>query len=76
MPYVEGTAEHLRMTSLFNQGGTYYSNLWCKAIATIIFEEIFKGDPFSRPGGTVEAPNTTSLRSEWYPLNTVQGINY
>lgn len=51
LPYVEDTAPHLRFTQLFTQGGHVYSHLWCKAVAAILYEELFALDPFSRQAG-------------------------
>ena len=51
MQYIEQTAWYLRFHHLHGYGARYYSYLWSRAIAAMIWERCFKDDPFSREMG-------------------------
>lgn len=49
--YVEGTASFLRFNHLYGYAAKYYSYLWARAVACLIWKSCFEADPFSRPVG-------------------------
>jgi len=51
LQYIEQTAWYLRFHHLHGYGARYYSYLWSRAIAAMIWETCFKEDPFSREMG-------------------------
>ncbi len=49
--YVPNTAYYLRFSHLCAYGGRYYSYLWSRAVASLIWKSSFFEDPFSRASG-------------------------
>ena len=49
--YVPDTALYLRFTHLCAYGGRYYSYLWARAVASLIWNSSFAENPFSRDSG-------------------------
>lgn len=49
--YIEQTAWYLRFHHLHGYGARYYSYLWSRAIAAMIWDACFKQDPFCREMG-------------------------
>ena len=49
--YVPQTSYYLRFPHLSGYGGRYYSYLWSKAVASLIWKSFFQDDPFSRESG-------------------------
>lgn len=45
--YIPGTANFLRFAHLTTYSGKYYSYLWSRAVANLIWRRCFKEDPFS-----------------------------
>jgi intermediate peptidase len=51
IPYVPNTSPELHFEHLECYGGTYYTYLWCDALAGHIYDVLFREDPFSRQAG-------------------------
>ncbi|XP_043242923.1 mitochondrial intermediate peptidase-like [Amphibalanus amphitrite] len=51
LPHVAGTAWQLRFGHLVGYGGRYYSYLMARAVASAIWRELFRADPFDRSAG-------------------------
>lgn len=51
IPYVRGTAWQLRFSHFYSYGAKYYSYLWSKAVAALLWGRFFQDDPFSRSAG-------------------------
>lgn len=49
--YVEGTAWFLRFNHFYSYAAKYYSYLWSRAVASLIWKSCFAEDPFSRESG-------------------------
>jgi len=45
--HVPCTAWHQRFSHLQTYGARYYSYLWSKSISNMIYQELFKGDPYN-----------------------------
>ncbi len=51
LEYVPNTAAFLRFSHLYGYAGKYYSYLWARAVACLIWKSCFEADPFSRGMG-------------------------
>ena len=51
MDYIPGTAWFLRFTHICGYAAKYYSYLWSRAVAALLWSKCFKSDPFSRMRG-------------------------
>lgn len=51
LPHVPNTAWFLQFSHLHVYGGKYFSYLWARAIANLIWRDCFSEDPFSRAAG-------------------------
>jgi len=51
LDYVPRTSYYLRFPHLSGYGGRYYSYLWSRAVASLIWKSLFQNDPFSRESG-------------------------
>lgn len=49
--YTSGISYYLRFPHLCSYGGRYYSYLWSRAVASLIWKSSFQSDPFSRASG-------------------------
>ncbi len=49
--HTPGTSSYLRFPHLCGYGGRYYSYLWSRAVASLIWKSFFQSDPFSRENG-------------------------
>ena len=49
--YTPGSSYYLRFPHLCSYGGRYYSYLWSRAVASLIWQSSFQSDPFSRASG-------------------------
>ena len=49
--YAQGTASFLRFTHLATYAGKYYSYLWSRAVANLIWRKCFRKDPYSKVMG-------------------------
>ncbi len=56
--YVADTASYLRFTHLSTYAGKYYSYLWSRAVANLIWRQYFKEDPFSQRMGQIYRDKT------------------
>merc|ERR1719450_67710 len=51
LPYVPGTAYHLRFSHLVGYGARYYSYLMARSVASAIWQYSFQENPYSREAG-------------------------
>ena len=51
LPYVPGTAYHLRFSHLVGYGARYYSYLMARSVASAIWQYSFQEDPYSGDAG-------------------------
>jgi len=51
LPYVPGTAYHLRFSHLVGYGARYYSYLMARSVASAIWQYSFQEDPYSAEAG-------------------------
>lgn len=51
LDHVPNTAYYLRFPHLCSYGGRYYSYLWSRAVASLIWKSSFSRDPFSQVAG-------------------------
>ena len=49
--YTPNTSNYLHFPHLCTYGGRYYSYLWSRAVASLIWKSSFQSDPFSRESG-------------------------
>ena len=49
--FVEKTAPFLRFSHFYQYAGKYYSYLWARSVANLIYQWCFRDDPFSRDKG-------------------------
>ncbi len=50
--YISNTASFLRFSHLYGYAAKYYSYLWARAVACLIWRSCFEADPFSREVGS------------------------
>lgn len=51
--FVEGIAPFLRFNHFYQYAGKYYSYLWARSVANLVYQRCFLDDPFSRAKGEV-----------------------
>ena len=72
--YIEQTAWYLRFHHLHGYGARYYSYLWSRAIAAMIWDACFKKDPFSREMGEKYRREVLQYGGSRDPWNLVTNI--
>ncbi|KAK3605604.1 hypothetical protein CHS0354_027266 [Potamilus streckersoni] len=74
IPYVAGTAWQLRFSHLVGYGAKYYSYLMARAVASRIWHQCFKEDPFNRTMGEKYRREMLCHGGEIHPSALVEGL--
>ncbi|XP_061183645.1 mitochondrial intermediate peptidase-like [Saccostrea echinata] len=74
VPYVEGTAPHLRIGHLNGYGARYYSYLMSRAVASKIWQQCFKEDPLNREVGERFRREVLAYGGEIPPQELISGM--
>lgn len=72
--HAPNTAWFLRFTHLYAYGGKYYSYLWSRAVANLIWQKCFRDDPFSRSKGKLYETAILAHGGGAHPLNLVESV--
>lgn len=74
IPYVKNTAWQLRFGHLVGYGGKYYSYLMSRAIASKIWREMFRKNPFDRQSGEKYRRQLLAHGGERHPSELIKGL--
>ncbi|XP_053404674.1 mitochondrial intermediate peptidase-like [Mercenaria mercenaria] len=74
IPYVENTAWQLRFGHLVGYGGKYYSYLMSRAVASRIWRQFFKANPFNRENGERYRRELLAHGGERHPSELIEAL--
>lgn len=72
--HTPNTAWFLRFTHLYTYAGKYYSYLWSRAVANLIWRKCFRDDPFSRTKGDYYHNKMLAYGGGAHPLTLVRNM--
>ena len=74
IPHTTGTAWYLRFTHLYSYAGKYYSYLWSRSVANLIWKKCFHSNPLSRSSGKKYEEAMLMHGGGLHPLDMVRGV--
>lgn len=74
LPYVEHTAWQLRFGHLAGYGGRYYAYLLSKALASLIWRQLFGKEPFRADSGRLLSERLLRFGGEREPMQLVEQV--
>lgn len=72
--HTPGTSWFLRFSHLHSYAGKYYSYLWSRSVANLIWKECFQNDPYSRSSGRRYEEAMLMHGGGLHPLKMVRGL--